>query len=69
VMMHIASKVGMQIHRDRGEADAYLKLMPANPSSVLQEAMQEQVASIDYTLKANVKAARKLLNNLPGFKH
>ena len=69
VMMHIASKAGMKIHRDHGEADAYLKLMPANPGSVLQEAMQEQVASIDYTLKANVKAARKLLNNLPGFKH
>ena len=69
VMMHIACKSGMQIQRDHGEADAYLKLPPANPSSVMQEAMQEQMASFDYTLKTNAKAARKLLSNLPGFKH
>lgn len=68
VMMHIAKKAGMQIQRDRSEADAYLKLAPANPASVLQEAMEEQVASLDYTLKANTKAARKILSNIPGFK-
>jgi hypothetical protein len=68
-MMHIARKAGMQIQRDHGEADAYLKLLPASPSTVLQEAMQEQAASIDYTLKANAKAARKLLSNIPGFKY
>ncbi len=67
-MMHIAKKAGMQIQRDRGEADAYLKLTPANPASVLQEAVEEQVASLDYTLKANTRAAKKLLGNLPGFK-
>ena len=67
-MMHIAKKAGMEIHRDHGEADAYLKLTPANPASVLQEAVEEQVASLDYTLKANTRAAKKLLRNLPGFK-
>ncbi|MEB0014084.1 GNAT family N-acetyltransferase [Glaciimonas sp. Gout2] len=68
VMMHIAKKAGMTIHRDYGEADAYLKLLPASPATVIQEAMQEQVATLDYTLKANVRAALKWLGNLPGFK-
>ncbi|MDP5008319.1 MAG: GNAT family N-acetyltransferase [Glaciimonas sp.] len=66
VMMHIAKKAGMTIHRDHGEADAYLKLPPANPASVIQEAMQEQVASLDYTVKANVRAALKWLRSLRG---
>ena len=67
-MIHIAKKAGMAIHRDHGEADAYLKLLPANPASVLQEAVLEQVASLDYTLKANTRAALKLLGSIPGFK-
>jgi RimJ/RimL family protein N-acetyltransferase len=68
VMMHIAKKAGMEIHRDYGEADAYLKLGPADPVSVLQEAMEEQLASLDYALKANVRAASKLLDKIPGVK-
>ena len=64
-MMHIAKKAGMEIHRDYGEADAYLKIGPANPASVLQEAMQEQLATIDYALKANVRRATKLLDRFP----
>lgn len=68
VMMHIAKKAGMAIHRDYGEADAYLKLLPASPATVIQEAMQEQAATLDYTLKANVRAALKWLSNLPGVK-
>ena len=58
-MMHIAKKAGMQIERERGEADAYLRLMPANPASMLQEAIEEQVATIDYNLKANKRFAVK----------
>ena len=64
-MMHIAKKAGMEIHRDYGEADAYLKLGPANPASVLAEAMQEQLATLDYALKANVRRATKLLDKFP----
>lgn len=64
-MMHIAKKAGMEIHRDYGEADAYLKLTPANPRSVLQEAVEEQFATFDYSLKANTKAAFKWLGRLP----
>jgi GNAT superfamily N-acetyltransferase len=58
-MMHIAKKAGMQIARDRGEADAYLRLLPANPASMLQEAIEEQVATIDYNFKANKRFAEK----------
>ncbi len=64
-MIHIARKAGMQIHRSYGEADAYLKLSPANPGSMLQEAMDEQVASIDYAIRANSRAAARWLARLP----
>ncbi|WP_025916119.1 GNAT family N-acetyltransferase [Herminiimonas sp. CN] len=68
VMIHIAKKAGMEIHRDYGEADAYLTLLPASPGTVFKEAVQEQVASLDYALKANTRAAVKWLSSLPGFK-
>jgi len=58
-MMHIAKKAGMEIQRDRGEADAYLRLLPPNPATMMQEAIEEQVATIDYNLKANKRAAQK----------
>jgi len=67
-MIHIAKKAGMEIHREYGEADAYLKLSPANPASVLREAVQEQVASIDYSIKANTRAAVKWIRHLPGIR-
>ena len=58
-MLHIAKKAGMEIQRDLGEADAYLRLAPPNSASVLQEAVQEQIATIDYAVKANARAAVK----------
>jgi GNAT superfamily N-acetyltransferase len=58
-MMHIAKKAGMEIQRERGEADAHLRLPPANPASMLQEAIEEQVATIDYNFKANKRFAQK----------
>ena len=67
-MMHIAHKAGMEIQRAAGEADAYLKLLPADPVSLLQEAMEEQVATFDYGLKANTRAAIKWWRRLPGVK-
>ena len=67
-MIHIAKKAGMKISRAYGEADAYLKILPADVASVLKEAVQEQVASIDYSIKANTRAAVKWLESLPGIK-
>lgn len=65
-MIHIAAKAGMKIHRDYGEADAYLRLEPASPGTMLAEAVEEQFASLDYGLKANAKAALKWWRRLPG---
>jgi len=58
-MMHIAKKAGMEIKREYGEADAYLHLPPPSPRSVMREALDEQLAVIDYTVKANARAAVK----------
>ncbi|MGX4641164.1 N-acetyltransferase family protein [Massilia sp. SYSU DXS3249] len=60
-MMHIAKKAGMEIKREYGEADAYLHLPPPSPGSVMREAVEEQFALIDYTVKANARAAVKWL--------
>jgi GNAT superfamily N-acetyltransferase len=60
-MMHIAKKAGMEIRRDYGEADAHLHLPPPSPGSVLAEALEEQIAKIDYTVKANARAVAKWL--------
>ena len=65
-MMHIAVKAGMKIERSYGEADAYLKLPPASPGSVLQEAMDEQLARFDYTFKSNSRRAARWLGYWPG---
>jgi RimJ/RimL family protein N-acetyltransferase len=61
-MMHIAKKSGMSIHRSYGEADAYLKIVPATVSSLMQEAFEEQFASFDYNYKANKRAVIKLFS-------
>ena len=66
VMMHIAKKAGMEIHRDYGEADAYLKLQPANPVTLFQEAMEEQAAMLDYIIKANMRALFKWISRVFG---
>jgi RimJ/RimL family protein N-acetyltransferase len=58
-MMHIAKKAGMEIKREYGEADAHLHLPPPSPSSVLAEALEEQMAKIDYTVKRNARMALK----------
>jgi RimJ/RimL family protein N-acetyltransferase len=68
VMMHLAVKADMEIHSDHGEADAFLKLRPASPSSMMQEAVDEQVATFDYTMKANTRTAAKWLECFPAFK-
>lgn len=64
-MMHIAVKAGMEIERCQGESDAWLRLPPASPGSVLQEAMDEQLAVLDYTFKSNVRRASRWLGWLP----
>jgi RimJ/RimL family protein N-acetyltransferase len=50
-MMHIARKAGMAVEYSYGEADAFLRLPPGSPHSVMLEAMQDQSAIIDYSIK------------------
>lgn len=68
-IIHIARKACMEIHRAYGEADAYLKIMPADPASIMREAMQQQVASLDYTIRAHTRAAARWLRQLPAHAH
>lgn len=63
-MMHIARKAGMDIHRDYGEADAYLTLPPADSASILGEMYQEQAAVFDYAFKRQVRQANKFIESL-----
>ncbi len=58
-LMHIVKQSGFQIQRDHGEADAYLNLLPADPGSVVQEVLEEQFATLDYTFKANASTSER----------
>jgi len=51
----------MEVEFSYGEADAYLRLPPGNSQSMILEAMQDQSAIIDYSIKQGFK--RTLLNN------
>ena len=54
-MMHLAQKAGMLVEYAHGDADAYLKLPPANSGTIVEEAANEQWADFDYALKQNFK--------------
>jgi GNAT superfamily N-acetyltransferase len=59
-MMHIARKLGMKICVDTGEADAFLKLPPADQASVAGEFVEQRLALFDYALKAQAMRIREL---------
>ena len=54
-MMRLAQKAGMQVQHAHGDADASLKLQPANPCTIAEEAANKQWADFDYALKENFK--------------
>ena len=54
-MMHLAQKAGMRVEYAYGDADAYLKLSPASPATIVEEAANEQWADMDYAMKSNLK--------------
>ena len=64
VMMHIAKKAGMDIEFSYGEADAYLRLVPPDNSSIISEAVQAQVADIDYAIKRKFKNSKNIFLNI-----
>jgi len=59
-MMHIARKLGMKIFVDTGEADAFVKLAPADQASVAGEFVDQRLALFDYALKAQAMRMREL---------
>jgi RimJ/RimL family protein N-acetyltransferase len=68
IMMHLADKMAMDIHHDHGEAEVFLKLRSSNSSSMMQEPTDEQIATLDYAMKANTRTAAKWLECFPAFK-
>ena len=58
-MMHLAQKAGMRVEYAYGDADAYLKLSPASPATIVEEAANEQWADLDYAMKANLKKSNQ----------
>jgi RimJ/RimL family protein N-acetyltransferase len=65
-MMHLAQKAGMSVEYAYGDADAYLKLPPANSSTIVEEATNEQWADFDYALKVNLKRSNNAWSWLLG---
>ncbi len=63
-IMHLARKQGMQIVAEAGEADAKLKLPPADASSYLGAAFDQRVALFDHALKTQLASARRLADAL-----
>jgi hypothetical protein len=54
-MMRLAKNAGMLVEYAYGDADAYLKLPPANPGTIVEEAANGQWADFDYVIKENFK--------------
>lgn len=58
-MMHLAQKAGMRVEYAYCDADAYLKLPPASPATIVEEAANEQWADLDYALKEGLKRSNQ----------
>ena len=58
-MMHLAQKAGMRVEHTHGDAEAYLKLSPASPATIVEEAANEQWADLDYAMKSNLKKSNQ----------
>lgn len=59
-MMRLARRQGMDIVTEGGEADAWLKLPPADAGSHFGEVFAQRMALFDYALKSQAASARRL---------
>jgi GNAT superfamily N-acetyltransferase len=59
-MMHLARRQGMQIVAETGEADAWLRLPPADAASHFGAVFAQRVALFDHALKSQLAATRRL---------
>ena len=55
VMLKIARKAGAVVEQIGSESEAYLRLLPSTIDSRFAEMVDEQVAQVDYVLKARAK--------------
>jgi GNAT superfamily N-acetyltransferase len=58
-MMHLARRQGMQIVAETGEADAWLRLPPADAASHFGAVFAQRVALFDHALKSQLAATRR----------
>jgi GNAT superfamily N-acetyltransferase len=63
-MMHLARKQGMDIVAEHGEADAWLKLPPADASSHFGAVFDQRVALFDHAMKTNLANVRRIAGTL-----
>ena len=63
-MMHLAQKHRMEIVAEASEADAWLKLPPADASSYMSAVFEQGVALFDYALKSQRADARRIADAL-----
>jgi GNAT superfamily N-acetyltransferase len=63
-MMHIARKSGMKICVDTGEAEAFLRLEPADQASLSGELMGQRLALFDYALKTQAVAMKRITGSI-----
>ena len=63
-MLHLARKHGMEVVAASGEADAWLKLAPADAASHFGAVFAQRVALWDFALKSQSALARRLAEAL-----
>ena len=59
-IMHLARKQGMKIVAKAGEADAWLKLPPADAASRFGEVFAQRVAVFDHAMKTRLAGAARI---------
>jgi GNAT superfamily N-acetyltransferase len=59
-MMHIARKNGMRVVVDHADAEAYLQLPPGNVATIGEEFAAQEVARLDWMVKAQLDCLRRL---------
>lgn len=63
-MIHLAKRERMDIVTEAGEADAWLKLPPADSASFLIATFEQHVGDFYYALKGRRAGLRRLINGL-----
>jgi len=59
-MIHIAHRAGIDVVIDAGDADAHVKLPPADSRSMQSEFLADRVALYDFALKSQVETMRRI---------